>query len=438
MTCAKPSRASRFSPTLLLAACLFFAACETTPTRPPAPISTGEPRATPGTVPVEQAETDALDEEALAELEDEALEDLTTGYIPPHMTGRDVKRAAVLLPFSHPRSEVRVEAEGLLAGIELAMFNRGEESFVILPKDTAGMRSTAEARALEALEEEVDIIIGPLFAANVEAVRGHALEAEVPVVAFSNAATAAGGGAYLISLAPEEDVARIVDVAARRGALSYAFLGPRTGYGRRVEAALRREAALNGGSVIASAFYDASNEAPVDEAQQVARQIEAESEAAPGTVAVLIPERGVKLRAVAPLLPYYGVDIRRIQLLGTGQWNDPSVWREPTLSGAIFPAPDPENEERFRESYERIYNREPTRLASIGYDAGALASALASADALTTAGVVTQDGFRGVNGLFRFRLDGTAERSLAVLQIKPDEGAVPIEFGFESFDPPAF
>ena len=140
---------------------------------------------------------------------------------------------------------------------------------------------------------------------------------------------------------------------------------------------------------------------------------------------------------MAPLLPYYEVDVRRVQMLGTGRWNDPAVWREPTLIGGLFAAPDPQNLTQFEQSFERIYRSKPSRLASIGYDAGALAAALSSVEnGLSHAGVASRDGFQGVNGLFRFRRDGTAERSLSVLEIDAREGAVPIELGAETFDPP--
>ncbi|MEM7006645.1 MAG: penicillin-binding protein activator, partial [Pseudomonadota bacterium] len=433
-TYRRQSRRNWTSPSILLAATLLFAACETTSPRPPAPISTGTARPAPGTVPIEQAE-DLFAEEGIEGAES-ALDEIDRGYTPPHMTGRDIKRAAVLLPFSHPRANVRAEAESMLAGIELAMFNRGEETFLILPKDTAGKRSTAEARALEALEEGVDIIIGPLFSANVQTVRNSAAAAGVPVVAFSNVRAAAGDGAYLISVAPEEEVSRIVEVASERGIESYAFLGPDSAYGRRIEEALRLEAFTAGARMISSAFYDPANDAPVDEARQVATAVKFEAELNPGKVAVLIPEGGVKLRGVAPLLPYYEVDTRQILMLGTSLWNDDSVWREPTLIGGLFPAPDPETVSRFEDEFERIYSRRPTNLASIGYDAGALASALASVDALSVEGVTQTDGFFGVNGLFRFRDDGIAERNLAVLEISTEDGAIVVSPASEKFDDP--
>jgi len=439
MTYDAQSRLKRFSPSsvLLATALLFTAACETTPNRPPVPISTGGERPAPGTVPVDVSGADGIEDDILDDIEI-ADTGALDGYVPPHMAGRDIKRAAVLLPFSHPRASVRAEAEGILAGIELAMFNRNEENFVIFPKDTAGVTSTARLRAEEALNEGADIIIGPLFSANVKAVRTLALEEDVPVIAFSTLADAAGEGAYLISRSPEEQVSRIVDFAARRGATSFAFLGPRSSLGRRAEAAMRLQAARNGGVVLASAFYEPSNDAPVDAAKELASAIEAEGNFAPGSIAVLIPEGGVKLRAVAPLLPYYGVDIRDIQLLGTEQWNDPTIWREPTLVKGVFAAADPVNTEQFEEEFRRLYsNRDPSSLSSVGYDAGALAVSLAEQNDVTVRGVTHPDGFQGVNGLFRFRTNGTAERALSVLEITASDGAVLVEAGPDSFDPPA-
>ena len=71
---------------------------------------------------------------------------------PAFMEGRKIKRAAVLLPFSHPNAQVRAEAESMLAGIELALFEYAGDDFLIIPKDTAGKQSVAEARIDEAVK----------------------------------------------------------------------------------------------------------------------------------------------------------------------------------------------------------------------------------------------------------------------------------------------
>ena len=109
-----------------------------------------------------------------------------------------------------------------------------------------------------------------------------------------------------------------------------------------------------------------------------------------------------------------------MQFIGTGQWDDPSLAREPPLQGGLFAAPPPEGHERFVERYRRAYGANPPRLASLAYDAAGLAIALSARgggnpyaeDVLTD-----PEGFSGVDGIFRFLPDGGIERGLAVMQI---------------------
>ncbi len=411
------------APSLVLAALLLATACATAPARPPISIGTGQPRVDPVTgeaieTPVEIVETDptAVPSDG--------------GLTPPYMIGRDIKRAAVLLPFSHPNAQVRLEAESMLAGIELAMFEYGGDDFLIMPFDTAGRASTAEARADEGIKEGADIILGPLFAANVGPVKDSARRKSVPVISFSNDRNVAGGGVYLASISPDEEVRRVMQFAAARGTRAFAFLGPANDYGRQIETAMRIEAERLGASVAASAFYDPAGSASA-EARQIANVLKAQPASA-GRVGVLIPERGVKLLAVAPLLPYNGVDLRRVRLLGTSVWDDPAIWSEPTMAGGLYAAADPANLETFESTFARIYGRKPTDLAAVAYDAAALTVQLAAQDAIGHGGVTDPKGFLGVNGLFRFRQDGTAERGLAVKEIGASRASV-VEAGPTTF-----
>ena len=424
------------TPSLLIASLVILAGCATGPTRPPVPISSGGDRVDPdsgagrdGTDIADNGVTDPNDPDKTKDARDDG------GLTPAHMTGRDVQRAAVLLPFS--RASVRTEAEGMLAGAELALFEFAGDDFLIMPIDTAGDPATAREAAQQAIDDGADIIIGPLFAANVEVVSDVVRRKNIPVVAFSNVPSAANGGALLISITPEEEVAAVVAHAARTGVDTYAFFGPSSDYGRRAEAALRIEAAKNGGQIIVSSFYDPAGDPPDSEAQYVASAINAAATGRPGRVAVLVPERGVKLRGVAPLLAVHGVDIRYVKMMGTGLWNDPSVWREPTLVGGIFAAPPPDDAATFSETYTRNYGRAPRKLASLAYDATALAVSLANADELDRRGVTSSDGFIGVNGLFRFRYDGMAERGLAVVEITSD-GVKEVAPGRQTFEPSGF
>lgn len=424
MTSRSPSLRKTLAPSLALSALLLAAACATAPARPPVSIGSGQPRVDPVTG---EEITDPSKLPTGTETGQFYRDD--GGLTPDFMYGRDVKRAAVLLPFSHPTANVRTEAEAMLAAIELAMFENAGTDFLILPKDTAGRASTAEARADEAIKEGADIILGPLFGAEVTPVKNAVSRKQIPVVAFSNDRSVAGGGAYLASVMPEEEVTRIMGYAASRGIRTFALLGPDTAYGKQIDSAMRAEAAKNGWTVLGAGFYD-PNASASSEVSRIARLVNAER----SQVGLLIPERGNKLLSIAPLLVVNGVDPGRTRFLGTSLWDDSSIWREPALNGAWFAAVDPDNQTAFRDTYRRIYGRAPTDLAAAAYDAAALAVTLAGENNIKHGGVTDPDGFMGVNGLFRYRLDGTSQRGLAVKEIR-SSGASVVEKGVTRFPP---
>src|SRR3546814_11895219 len=48
--------------------------------------------------------------------------------------------------------------------------------------------------------------------------------------------------------------------------------------------------------------------------------------------AVLLPDGGSEIRNLAPLMAYYDVDNTKVRYLGSTQWNDPELGREPALT----------------------------------------------------------------------------------------------------------
>ena len=277
--------------------------------------------------------------------------------------------------------------------------------------------------------------IGPVFAQQVAPVAQEASRVRAPVLAFSTDPSALNTGAYLVSLTPRAEVQRIVAWASSQGITRIAMFGPNTNYGRTVEQALRDEAAKRSMLVIAAEYYTPGDTAPQESARKLATAIKAENRASPGKVAVLIPERGVQLRSVASLLPYFDVDTRQVKFLGTTAWNDPSVLREPSLFGGVFVAPDPDQANDFAARYKATFGETPGAVTSYGYDAGALAATLAKADRLDRGMIERPEGWSGVNGLFRFLQDGGAERALSVMQVQNGGGAKVIAPALQAFGP---
>ncbi len=354
-------------------------------------------------------------------------------FTPEFLADRDLVRAGVLLPFSHPNAGVRAEAEGMLAGIEMAMFDHAHDNFVLMPKDTAGSRSKAVEMAKQAQSQGADFFLGPLFGDNIAGLNETRSLAGLPIIGFSNDRGVAGGNTWLASISPEEEVAALVEYATSQGFRQFAYFGPQSALGNRIESALQFEASQHGASVVASGFYPDGSNSPTSEAQYLARSINS-AEQYGGPIAVLIPESGTQLRKVAPLLAYYGIR-RSVQLVGLSGWNDESVWREPSLKGGWFVSPPQEDLDAFATRYQRIYGRAPTRLAAQAYDAAALTMQLAADGELERDEILGGDGFVGLNGLFRFTSDGNAERKLSIYEVTQDGNSSLLNRGAETFDP---
>ena len=136
------------------------------------------------------------------------------------------------------------------------------------------------------------------------------------------------------------------------------------------------------------------------------------------------------LEALAPALAIAGAKERRVKFLGTGLWDDPAITHEPMLLDGWFAAPAPEAFTAFSTHYRMVYKSMPPRIATLSYDAIALVALLAQGrpyERFTDAALTDPNGFSGVDGIFRFRGDGSAERGLAVLQVTPN--------GFSVVDP---
>ena len=320
-------------------------------------------------------------------------------------------RVAILLPLSNPSAETRAIAEALGNAAQLALFDSGNRSIILMPRDDGGSPERAAAAAAAAINEGAEIILGPLFAQAATTVRPIAREKNVPVIAFSSDRAVGGTGVYLLSFQPESEVERIVSFAARSGHNAFAALVPQDAYGDKVAEAFRESVTSAGASVTTVRQFPPQPGQVAAPASQVAQS---------RPDAILIAQGGVMLRALAPALALNGATPPAVRLLGTGLWDDAAVAREPMLINGWFAAPTPEAWQRFSARYRATFNGAPPRIATLAYDAMSLVALLSDGvpyRRYTDAALTDPNGFAGVDGIFRFRADGSADRGLAVLQV---------------------
>lgn len=326
-------------------------------------------------------------------------------------------RVAILLPLSNPSAETRAIADALEKAAELALFESGNADIIIMPRDEGGSPALAAAAAATAIDEGAEIILGPLFSQTVSAVAPVARARGVPVIAFSSDRAVGGEGVYLLSFQPEDEVARVISYAAHHGRANFAALVPQNAYGGKVEKAFRESVGEGRGRVVTVARFEPKPELVASPAQSVA---------ASQPDAILVAQGGPVLRAIAPAL----APTPSVKLLGTSLWNDPATQRETFLQGAWFAAPAQEQWRSFADRYASTYGARPPRIASLAYDAMSLVALLARGEPYqryTEQAITDPNGFSGVDGIFRFHFNGSAERGLQVMEVAPE--------GFRVVDP---
>jgi branched-chain amino acid transport system substrate-binding protein len=126
-----------------------------------------------------------------------------------------------------------------------------------------------------------------------------------------------------------------------------------------------------------------------------------------------------------------------VKFLGTGLWADSTIGTEPALEGGWYASPAPQVRRDFEKRFTALYNHPAPLLATLGYDATALAAVLArspTAD-FSAAALTNPSGFSGLNGIFRLLPDGIVERGLAVLEVHRT-GATVIDPAPQTFQRP--
>ncbi|MBF0336030.1 MAG: penicillin-binding protein activator [Alphaproteobacteria bacterium] len=356
-------------------------------------------------------------------------------------------RVALLLPLTGPSAQV---GEAMLNSAQLALFHWGKETMTLLPLDTHGNAEGAAAAAGQAIAQQADLVLGPLFSAEVKAAAPVVQSAGRHMLAFTTDRTAGGNGIFVMGFLPRVQIDRVVSHAIAQGKTRFAAFAPSNDYGRTMVEALKEVAAMRGALVADIGWYDpqaadlrdsvrhfvrfderkkalgqqkAQLAGRTDPAAVEARQKLDQMEAAGdlGFDALLLPDEGVRLKNVASLLAYYDAGPDKVRYLGTMLWGDSGLKTEPALLGAWYPTAPLAEYANFEGHFVKAFGEKPSRLASLAYDATALAAVISrDAGDFGMARLTDPRGFGGVSGIFRLNPDGGSDRGLEVVELTPE------------------
>jgi ABC-type branched-subunit amino acid transport system substrate-binding protein len=324
-------------------------------------------------------------------------------------------KVALLLPLSGENAAL---GESLLQAAQLAIFEAPDANVALLVRDTGESPFGAAQAAQQAIREGAELILGPVFGSSVTAVAPVAKASGVSVVSFSTDRSVAQPGAFVMGILPGVQVQRVVAYASRQGLQRVAALLPQSPYGQSVREALQTAAHSSGAQVVRVDFYDPRS---IDASAAIGQT--AQFISGGGAVdALLVPETSERLHGITGQFGAFGIDPTRVRLLGSTLWDDdPALASDPTLVGGWYAAPDPGAWRDFRGRFRAAYGIDPPRLATIAYDATLLAILLAggpSGPDFSAAALTDPAGFAGVDGIFRFKSDGTVDRGLAIMEVR--------------------
>ncbi len=321
-------------------------------------------------------------------------------------------KVALLVSLTGPNKSV---GQAMLDAANMALFDVSAD-VALLPRDTGSSPDGARAAAQKAVGDGASLILGPVFATSVPAVREVTDATPISVVSYSTDATVAGGSVFVMGFLPAFQVERVVGFAKSRGLTRIAALVPDNAYGVAVTAELDRLRDRLG--------------LPAPRIMVLARDVKGQIAglADDPPQALLIALGGDQLQGLAPALGDFAA-AHPVQLLGTGLWDDPALAQLPALSGGWYAAPAPENFVNFAGRFQQVYNYRPPRIATLAYDSVALAAAVSKGAADLSAPIARDlllqpNGFSGIDGGFRFLPSGLSERNLAVLQVGPGGATV--------------
>ncbi len=322
----------------------------------------------------------------------------------------EVHKIGFLIPLTGPHADL---GKGMQDAAEMALFENGVTTVTLIPQDTA---KGAHQAALKALDEGAELLLGPIFAPEVEAIKPLLSARNVNLISFSTDQAVAGNGTFILGFIPSQQIERVTNFAKERGLTKIAALTPDDQYGHLIDQTLNRLHSTGQIQLLGITHYTRGdllegNPGNVRILEEIAGY------KAKGLDALLIPEGGENLEHLSQLL----TPQMPLKILGSGQWDTPETLRvAPHFEGSVFASTQSPERQNFEARFQSTYGYAPPRIATLAYDGTALATALAG-KGYTTQNLTYSQGFAGIDGLFRLTPQGLNERSLAILEVTPTE-----------------
>jgi ABC-type branched-subunit amino acid transport system substrate-binding protein len=294
-----------------------------------------------------------------------------------------------------------------------------------------------ENSAKQILKQDIPVVLGPIFSKNVKKFSNLTRGKEITVLSFSNNQDLIGrDGIFIMGFSPQQEIERITDYTISTGDDNFAIIAPFNAYGRKFSSVFTAFVKKKGGNIISNKLYlnnskhlersvkDILNTFIIsaDATEKNKQDITGEDKFYANVI--FIPESGSKLAKIVRLIKKHNKEDRPIQIIGSSSWGNSSTLDDSKLVGAWFPSSAPEKYRDFEKRYYQVYKKFPPKISSIAFDAiFATSNAIKDSEerTLTKESFIygsEENGFNGLDGLFRFLPNGIVQRNFAILEVQ--------------------
>ncbi len=403
--------------------------------------------------------------------------DIQNGFVPTtSLYGYDEDgpkaNIAVLLPTSGPAKSF---GNGIKASIEAAFLRKPMENITVSFYDLSGEKSRRDLVIRDALNNDPDVIIGPLFAEDTIALRD-AKPSRTPVISFTSDVNALGNNVVTMNLIPTQSIETIVRQMQLDGAKTMLVLAPDDNSGQLMAATATKVAdayrlPINGlfyyksgdsnsikDVAMRASMYNARNAANT-RAREVLSDIINKEQLDGATRAnlrnqlekisrnetlgelpydsILFLGSGEDTKTLASFLRYYGIGNRDAAFYGTTLWHGSDIASDFTLSGAKY-ATLPPISDNFVSLYNMVVGKDPDYLSAFGYDAANISLGMLYSNKSKDAYLFDPSGYIGTTGIFRLQPSGESERALRIMELNGSGEATMLKAESKNFLVPLY
>ena len=357
-------------------------------------------------------------------------------------------KVGIMLPLTGKHYQI---GNSLLNASQLALNKTQNKNIKFFVRDT-GDEEDITKNFYSLLNEEIDIILGPIFSKNILIIKPLARDENIQIITFSNNSKVMQNNLYIFGLTIEDEIRSILEYSTKSQNKKLAAILPDNEYGKRIKNEITKFHNNKSSQLVKIIMYNPSDPDFYEISKNISeyeqrkinlglkiKELEAlNTEKSKKEIERLknldtfgdLPfdslfigvENFKQLSMISSILPYYDVDPKKIQYLGNSVWNKDSIIKEPGLNNSLFTSLNRESAENFKQEYLEMFNQKPHPIASLAYDAvGLVISLNENKKPLNASSLTSKNGFIGINGTFRFLLNGNIERKPSIYRVKNEK-----------------